>query len=62
MPPPLQWVNNVVISTEATGIAHVAGNKGGVGVRFEVADTSMLFVACHLAAHQGKIAEVWETT
>eukprot|EP01103_Thecamoeba_quadrilineata_P011909 TRINITY_DN2956_c0_g1_i1.p1 TRINITY_DN2956_c0_g1~~TRINITY_DN2956_c0_g1_i1.p1 ORF type:complete len:952 (-),score=192.20 TRINITY_DN2956_c0_g1_i1:966-3821(-) len=41
-------------STEATGIAHVMGNKGGVGISFSFLNTKLCFISCHLAAHQEK--------
>lgn len=31
------------------------GNKGGVGISLKIAGTSMLFLNCHLAAHEGKV-------
>jgi hypothetical protein len=46
----LPFVNNVESSNVATGIAGVAGNKGGVGVSFTLFDTSFCFVCAHLAA------------
>jgi hypothetical protein len=39
---------------EATGIAHILGNKGGVITKFNAYGTSLCFISCHLAAHQGK--------
>ncbi|EKX49797.1 hypothetical protein GUITHDRAFT_44574, partial [Guillardia theta CCMP2712] len=39
---------------EACGLGHVVANKGGVGIGLWVWDTSMAFVASHLAAHQNQ--------
>jgi len=48
-------ISCVESSKEATGIAHVVGNKGGVGIRFNFNETSLCFVGAHLAAHQEKV-------
>lgn len=48
-------ISCVESSKEATGIAHVVGNKGGVGIRFLFHETSLCFVGAHLAAHQEKV-------
>merc|ERR1711998_736762 len=42
------------VMDEATGLAHVVGNKGGLVVRMCVGLTSLAFVSCHLAAHEGQ--------
>ena len=34
-------------------MAHVVGNKGGLGIKVEYKGTSMVFLSCHLAAHMG---------
>jgi ankyrin repeat protein len=47
-------ISNLSIGTEATGIAHVVGNKGGAAIAFDWHDTSLCFVGAHLAAHQHK--------
>lgn len=38
--------------TVATGLGSVIGNKGGLIYKLVVANTSLCFVSCHLAAHQ----------
>ena len=43
-------------AVEATGIAHVGTNKGGIALSFSYYDTSILFVTAHLAAHQDMCA------
>eukprot|EP00300_Choanocystis_sp_HF-7_P042715 c9422_g1_i1.p1 GENE.c9422_g1_i1~~c9422_g1_i1.p1 ORF type:complete len:561 (+),score=135.46 c9422_g1_i1:142-1683(+) len=48
-------ISNVASATEATGIGHVGSNKGGVGISFSLAESSFLFVAAHLAAHDGEV-------
>ena len=53
----LQYVRDVKVSREATGIAHVMWNKGGVGISFEIYRTQLCFITSHLAAHQQKIRE-----
>jgi len=50
----LPMVTAVESSAVATGIADTLGNKGGIGVGFRLGRTSMLFVNCHLTAHQHK--------
>eukprot|EP00494_Astrolonche_serrata_P024305 UN24563 len=45
-------ISRVCMDTEATGIGHVYGNKGGVAISFDFRGTSMCFVNSHLAAHQ----------
>ena len=49
-------IANVNITTEATGLGHVLGNKGGVVTSLSWRDTSLCFVNSHLAAHQNKCA------
>lgn len=40
-------------SYAATGLLGVVGNKGGIAARVMIHNTSIMFVACHLAAHEG---------
>ena len=40
-----------------TGLQGLSGNKGGVGVRLDIADSSVCFMTCHLAAGHGNISE-----
>jgi hypothetical protein len=39
------------------GFLGVGGNKGGVAISFNLYETSFVFVAAHLAAHQNKIKQ-----
>lgn len=50
----LPKISRVEISTEATGVGHLMGNKGGTCVAFQIENLSMCFVNTHLAAHQHK--------
>ena len=43
-------ISNISSDCCATGIKNVVGNKGGVGVRFNVGKTSILCISSHLAA------------
>eukprot|EP00210_Caulerpa_lentillifera_P006808 g6507.t1 len=47
-------INSVKTATQATGVAGVGQNKGGVAVSFRIWDTHLCFVNSHLAAHQNK--------
>eukprot|EP00756_Hemistasia_phaeocysticola_P025029 Hpha_TRINITY_DN15985_c1_g1::TRINITY_DN15985_c1_g1_i1::g.72520::m.72520/K15909/SHIP2, INPPL1; phosphatidylinositol-3,4,5-trisphosphate 5-phosphatase 2 len=50
-----EQISNIQKTQEATGIARVAGNKGGVLISFNLRDTRLCFIGSHLAAHQEKI-------
>ena len=43
-------VSNVELSSLATGIAKLIGNKGAVAASFRILSTSYLFISSHLAA------------
>ncbi|KXZ51165.1 hypothetical protein GPECTOR_13g652 [Gonium pectorale] len=47
-------ISDVRSGKQATGVAGVATNKGGVAISLRVWDTTMAFVNSHLAAHQDK--------
>eukprot|EP01063_Lacrimia_lanifica_P005655 TRINITY_DN13400_c0_g1_i1.p1 TRINITY_DN13400_c0_g1~~TRINITY_DN13400_c0_g1_i1.p1 ORF type:complete len:1828 (+),score=525.60 TRINITY_DN13400_c0_g1_i1:76-5559(+) len=48
-------ISDVMNFHEATGVAHIAGNKGGVAVGLKYLESPILFISSHLAAHQGYI-------
>jgi phosphatidylinositol-bisphosphatase len=50
-------VHHVEHACVATGIGDVVGNKGGVALGFDIANTSLLFINAHLAAHQHAVAQ-----
>lgn len=43
-------VHGVATSAVACGIGNTMGNKGGIGLRFSVADSDLCFVTAHLSA------------
>ena len=51
----LHEISDIMSSKCASGLFDIAGNKGGVGIRFNIFDTSICFVNCHLAAHKNNI-------
>ncbi|EIW69000.1 hypothetical protein TREMEDRAFT_39318 [Tremella mesenterica DSM 1558] len=50
-------VRNVETATKKTGLQGLSGNKGGVGIRLDLFDSSFCFMTCHLAAGQNNVAE-----
>ncbi|KAL1411631.1 Inositol-1,4,5-trisphosphate 5-phosphatase 1 [Vanrija albida] len=48
----LPFIRNVEYAYKKTGLGGMSGNKGGVGIRFDLYDSSMCFMTCHLAAGQ----------
>ena len=47
-------ISEIETAQEACGIGGVVGNKGGLVVKFKVNGTSLCFISCHLAAHEGE--------
>jgi hypothetical protein len=45
-------IRNVEYADKKTGLQGLSGNKGGVGIRFDVFDSSVCLMTCHLAAGQ----------
>jgi hypothetical protein len=39
----------------ATGIQNMIGNKGGIGISFDLGKSSLAFISCHLAADQNEV-------
>ena len=50
-------IRNVQGAIKKTGLAGLAGNKGGVGISLEFYDTSVCFVCAHLAAGQSNVVD-----
>lgn len=53
----LPWVSNIESAHVATKMGGVMVTKGGVGICFDLGDTSFLFIDSHLAAHQNNIKD-----
>ena len=53
----LPLVSHVQSAHVATGIGNKLGNKGGIGISFQLGRTSVLLINCHLSAHQHKVHE-----
>lgn len=47
----------LVATTVATGLLGMMGNKGGVGIRMEINNSSLCFLCAHMAAHREKVSE-----
>lgn len=46
-----------VATTVATGLLGMMGNKGGVGIRMEINNSSLCFLCTHMTAHREKVFE-----
>lgn len=51
------YIKNVEGATKKTGLGGMAGNKGGVAVSFQFANTSFCFITAHLAAGEKNLEE-----
>lgn len=49
-----KFVKNVVCSVVKLGFKGYLGNKGGVSFRFDIFDSSVCYINCHLAPHKGE--------
>ncbi|ORY00272.1 DNase I-like protein, partial [Basidiobolus meristosporus CBS 931.73] len=50
-------IRDIQVSTKKTGLKGMAGNKGGIGIRFDFDDTSICLVTAHLAAGSSNFEE-----
>ncbi|KAL7419534.1 Inositol-1,4,5-trisphosphate 5-phosphatase 1 [Cryptotrichosporon argae] len=50
-------IRSVESATRKTGLQGLSGNKGGVGIRLNLFDSSVCFMTCHLAAGHSNVAE-----
>lgn len=50
-------IHSIKSGKTKTGLGGLHGNKGGIGVRFMMDDSSLCFVNCHLAAGQNHILQ-----
>ncbi len=50
----LSRIDGITAAVEGTGLGGVVGNKGGVALHLRIDDSSVVFVTCHLAAHQDR--------
>ncbi|EPZ31706.1 DNase I-like protein [Rozella allomycis CSF55] len=50
-------LRNVEVGIKKTGLKGMAGNKGGIGIRFDYYDSSFCFICAHLAAGHGNVEE-----
>ncbi|KAL9643410.1 hypothetical protein ABK040_010025 [Willaertia magna] len=52
-----KYITNINIESLALGAMNVMGNKGGIGIRFKLFNSSICFVTSHLAPHMGAITK-----
>jgi synaptojanin len=50
-------IRNVESATKKTGLQGLSGNKGGVGIRFNLFDSTVCLMTCHLAAGHSNVNE-----
>ncbi|WVQ93452.1 hypothetical protein IAU59_000526 [Kwoniella sp. CBS 9459] len=50
-------IRGVESTTKKTGLSGLSGNKGGVGIRFQLFDSNVCFVTGHLTAGHSNVAE-----
>jgi alpha-D-ribose 1-methylphosphonate 5-triphosphate synthase subunit PhnG len=50
-------MRHVESATKKTGLQGLSGNKGGVGIRFNLFDSTVCFITCHLAAGHSNVTE-----
>jgi len=48
-------IKGIESSEVKTGLANIIGNKGGIGITFQICGTSLLFINCHLASGQSQV-------
>ncbi|KAJ9095489.1 hypothetical protein QFC20_006632 [Naganishia adeliensis] len=53
----LPHIARVEGASRKTGLRGMSGNKGGCGVRFDLYDTSLCLMTCHLAAGHSNVTE-----
>lgn len=53
----ISHVRNLECCIKKTGLAGLAGNKGGVSIRMDFFDTSLCFVCAHLAAGHSNVED-----